>query len=88
MWTGLHSTGKLGFGDKTKVNATNVALVVEPGIRWVCFKHISIDTAMRYRYCAPSYDNVILPCGINSSTNREFSPLHQFAFLVRANYHF
>ena len=60
----------------------NVALVVEPGIRWMAFTNVSIDTAMRYRYAAPSYD---------VDTNRQHvkvNPLHQFAFLVRANYHF
>ena len=70
----------------------NVALVVEPGIRWVCFKNISIDTSMRYRFAAPSYDyNVSF-----NAHGQTFSPtikvsdsaLHQFAFLVRANYHF
>jgi hypothetical protein len=72
-------------GQSVKVNAMNVALVVEPGIRWVCFKNISIDTAMRYRYAAPSYNFSIVN---TNSTNVSLSPLHQFSFLVRANYHF
>ncbi len=60
-------------------HATNVALVVEPGIRWVCFKNVSIDTAFRYRYAVPSWsnDNATLKVTLN-----------QFAFLLRANYHF
>ena len=33
----------------------NVALVVEPGIRWVALTNVSIDTAFRWRYAAPSY---------------------------------
>ena len=33
----------------------NVALVVEPGIRWMVLKNVSIDTAMRYRYSQPSW---------------------------------
>ena len=58
----------------------NIALVVEPGIRWVCFKNVSVDTAMRYRYSQPSW-------GFNSVTLKA-NPLHQLAFLLRANYHF
>jgi len=78
LWTGLESSvGNL------KTNNTSVALVVEPGIRWVCFKNISIDTAMRYRYAAPSHDFKIFNQNINLDTT-----LHQFSFLVRANYHF
>jgi hypothetical protein len=61
--------------------ATNVALVVEPGIRWMCLSNVSIDTSMRWRYAAPSYD-------IGNNINLSVSPLHQLAFLVRANYHF
>ena len=35
-------------------SSTNVALVVEPGIRWVALKNVSIDTALRWRYSEPS----------------------------------
>ena len=59
----------------------NVALVVEPGIRWMALTNVSIDTAMRYRYSAPSYD-------IGNDVTVKANPLNQFAFLVRANYHF
>ena len=57
----------------------NVALVVEPGIRWVCFKNVSVDTAMRYRYSVPSWSDGIVTLKLT---------LNQFAFLLRANYHF
>jgi hypothetical protein len=60
-------------------DSMNVALVVEPGIRWMAFKNVSVDTAMRYRYAVPSWSD-------NSATLK--LTLHQFAFLVRANYHF
>ena len=33
----------------------NVALVVEPGVRFMAMKNVSIDVAMRYRYSAPSW---------------------------------
>jgi opacity protein-like surface antigen len=70
-----------GFQGNT---STNVALVVEPGIRWVCLPNVSIDTAMRYRYASPSWDVEIL----NRTCTAKMSPLHQLAFLLRANYHF
>jgi opacity protein-like surface antigen len=60
-------------------SATNVALVVEPGIRWVCMKNVSVDTAFRYRYAVPSWSDDYATLKVT---------LHQFAFLVRANYHF
>jgi hypothetical protein len=70
-----------GFNwDRGSVNSMNVALVVEPGIRWVALPNVSIDTAFRWRYCAPSYDSN----GVGLNVN----PLNQFTFLVRANYHF
>ena len=65
-------------------SAMNVALVVEPGIRWMCFKNVSVDTAMRYRYSVPSWNFDAFHTNITLKAN----PLHQLAFLVRANYHF
>ena len=86
VWTGLsgtHNNPRFGNERITTSNfghsAMNVALVVEPGIRWMCFKNVSVDTAMRYRFAQPSWsgDNVTIKTTIN-----------QLAFLVRANYHF
>jgi hypothetical protein len=76
LFSGIDA-GSLGIGSSS---ATNVALVVEPGIRWMALKNVSIDTALRYRYAAPEYGF--------GSTNIQVSPLHIFTFLVRANYHF
>lgn len=74
LWSGFENP--VGGGS---ANAMNVALVVEPGIRWMALPNVSIDTAMRYRYAVPSYE-------IGALT---LSPtLHQLAFLLRANYHF
>jgi hypothetical protein len=39
---------------------------------------------MRYRYAAPTWDFNVL----NTNVTLKANPLHQFAFLVRANYHF
>jgi opacity protein-like surface antigen len=75
VWSGTDA-GSFGVGAGT---ATNVALVVEPGIRWMCMKNVSIDTAMRYRRLEPSFD-------VSNVTVKV--PLNMLAFLVRANYHF
>lgn len=80
LWSGFESP----FGNEG-ANAVNVALVVEPGIRWMALPNVSIDTAMRYRYAVPSYDVATVP-GVG--TLNLAPTLHQFAFLVRANYHF
>jgi opacity protein-like surface antigen len=85
VWTGIDGTLRVGrvnrttnthFGD----NAMNVALVVEPGIRWVVLPNVSVDTAFRYRLSQPSWDV--------DNTTIKANPLHQMAFLLRANYHF
>jgi opacity protein-like surface antigen len=65
-----------GIGGGT---ATNIALVAEAGIRWVCFKQVSVDTAYRFRYLEPSWD--VGPLTLNA-------PLYMHSFLLRANYHF
>jgi hypothetical protein len=80
LWSGLDS-GSLGVGS---AKSTNVALVVEPGIRWVAFPHVSIDTAIRYRYASPSW-NYSTPRGTGTL---KVNGLSQLAFLIRANYHF
>jgi hypothetical protein len=80
LWTGLDS-GNVGVGN---ASSTNIALVVEPGIRWMCLKNVSIDTALRYRYASPSWE-FNTPIGTGDV---KVSGLNQLAFLVRANYHF
>jgi hypothetical protein len=71
MWSGLEDTD----------TSMNVALVVEPGIRWMALKNVSIDTALRYRYASPEWET-------NGFTAAKISGLNQLAFLIRANYHF
>ena len=84
VWTNIEgdlpTVGGNRFSQSAGDTAMNVALVVEPGIRWVCLKNVSIDTAMRYRYSQPSW--TLNGVGIKAE------PLHQLAFLLRANYHF
>jgi hypothetical protein len=80
LWSGFEK--EWGSGG---IQAMNVALVVEPGIRWVVLPNVSIDTAMRWRYAVPSYDFGTLP----TVGNVTLAPtLHQLSFLLRANYHF
>jgi hypothetical protein len=84
VWTGVNAkiptVGTNRFRQDAADTAMNVALVVEPGIRWMAFKNVSFDTAMRWRYSVPSYS-------INNITIK-VNPLNQFAVLLRANYHF
>jgi len=61
------------------VAQTNIGVVVEPGIRFMCLKNVSVDTAMRYRWCRPSWSGDDVNIKV---------PLNQLSFLVRANYHF
>jgi opacity protein-like surface antigen len=61
-------------------SSTNIGFVLEPGIRWMAFKQVSIDTSFRYRLASPTYDI--------RGVDFELNPLHQLSFLVRANYHF
>ncbi len=69
--------GSYGIGNRS---SADVALVVEAGIRWICFKNISMDTAFRYRFAAPSYSFEGAKVSLND--------FNSFSFLVRANYHF
>jgi opacity protein-like surface antigen len=83
VWVGIDGGNLSAAGVGATVggaSSTNLALVVEPGIRWVALKNVSIDTAMRWRYCVPSVGGDILTV--------KADPLNQFTFLVRANYHF
>jgi hypothetical protein len=84
VWTGADATiptvGTTQFSQSGSDSVMNVALVVEPGIRFMAFKNVSIDTALRWRYSTPSYNLNGLTIKVN--------PLNQFACLLRANYHF
>jgi opacity protein-like surface antigen len=68
------------FSSNGADSALNVGLVVEPGVRFMVMKNVSVDLAMRYRYSAPSWE-------INNVTIKT-GALHQFAPLARAALHF
>lgn len=76
LWSGFDKPNGRG-----SANSMDIALVVEPGIRWMALPNVSIDTAMRYRYAAPSW-------GFGNNVTLKTDALHQLAFLLRANYHF
>jgi hypothetical protein len=70
-----------GLGSHSNVSP---ALVVEAGIRWICLKNVSVDTAFRYRYASPTHtftDDIGDKIDLNANVNN-------FSFLLRANYHF
>jgi opacity protein-like surface antigen len=87
VWTSIDA-GSLGTGPVPpgrqflsvgSASSTNIALVAEAGIRWMCLKNVSVDTAYRFRYLEPSWEarNVTIQ-----------APLYLHSVLVRANYHF
>jgi len=84
VFTGLDykiaTTNAPRFSGSSGASAMNVALVVEPGIRWVCLPNVSVDTAVRYRLSQPSWTE--------GPVTLKANPLNQLAFLLRANYHF
>ncbi len=73
------NTGGLGSS-----SAVNAALVVESGIRWVCLKNVSIDTAYRFRWARPTYD----VSSVQAPNAHAALEVRSHSFLVRANYHF
>jgi hypothetical protein len=86
VWTGVQATIPTVYHRFTQYssnygdNAMNVALVVEPGVRFMALPNVSIDVAMRWRYSQPSWNDQSVTIKVN--------PLNQFAPLIRASYHF
>jgi hypothetical protein len=66
VWTSLNGA-----------NATNAALVVEPGIRYMLTPKFSVDGAYRFRTCQPTFSNVKTKTNLNNNM-----------LLVKVNYHF
>jgi opacity protein-like surface antigen len=86
LWSGINA-GKFGLGNAT---STNVALVAEGGIRFMCLKNVSLDAGFRYRYATPEYsfsNGNILGLGVPLNANLS-TTINSFSFLFRANYHF
>jgi opacity protein-like surface antigen len=61
------------------VNSTNVAVIVEPGVRMMVSPRISVDGAYRFQYCKPSLSNGNDKVTTNNNNN---------LLLARVNFHF
>jgi opacity protein-like surface antigen len=86
VWSGFNG-GDTGLG---KAGATNVALVVEGGLRFMALKNVSLDAGFRYRYATPEYSfstGNALGLGVPASATVS-TTINSFSFLFRANYHF
>lgn len=83
LWSGIDAGGG-GIGAS---GSTNVALVAEGGIRYMCLPNVSIDAGFRYRYANPEYSfsGTILNTPFNAKVD---TTINSFTFLARANYHF
>jgi opacity protein-like surface antigen len=70
-------------GDYGSASSTDIALVVESGIRFFALKNVSLDAAFRYRWFSPKYEftGAGLPVDVDFDANN-------YSVLVRANYHF
>jgi len=67
-------------------SSVDIALVTEVGLRYMALKNVSLDTAFRYRYGAPSYS--FQSTGITDSVSKVSFDAHQFSALLRVSYHF
>ncbi len=75
---GAFPDGSLGLGGSA--SSTDIALVVEGGVRWVLLSNVSFDTSFRYRWLEPKYS---LDNGVTAKTT-----LNAYTALFRINYHF
>jgi len=64
-------------------SSTDIALVVETGLRIFIMKHVSLDAAFRYRWFSPKYEfsGGSVPVEVDFDAN-------SYSVLARANYHF
>jgi outer membrane protein W len=87
MFTGMQFNGTLDQHTSEKggsKSTTDIALVTEAGVRFMCLKNVSIDTAFRYVWCEPSFN-----IGNEGAENHNIK-IKQDAFmaLLRVGYHF
>jgi opacity protein-like surface antigen len=84
LWSGITVRG---LNVNKSANSTNIALVTEAGIRYMCLKNVSLDAGFRYRYATPEYDFSGNFAGVPYNANVS-TTINSFSFLFRANYHF
>jgi opacity protein-like surface antigen len=70
--------------DMGSASSTDVALVVESGIRYMALKNVSINLAFRYRYVRPTYtyNGIILGSVTQTQT------FNLFNAILGVSYHF
>jgi opacity protein-like surface antigen len=79
----LFSSIQTNIQTDNSASSTDIALVAEAGVRFMCLKNVSLDTAFRYRMAQPSY--II---NVNGGSWKAELDANQFTALFRANYHF
>ncbi|MDD3581063.1 MAG: outer membrane beta-barrel protein [Desulfobacca sp.] len=77
----LIASAKIPNGDHN--TATEIAVMVDAGVRYMALKNVSLDLAFRYRYSEPSFDYNV--GGVNVRMEPEFN---LFSFYLGAAYHF
>jgi len=85
VWSSMR-TDQSAFGvgsGSLHSDSTDVALVAEAGIRWVCLSNVSIDTAFRYRWFEPKFN---FPSAVGTSSAKV--NIDSYTALLRVNYHF
>jgi opacity protein-like surface antigen len=66
-------------------DSTDIALVAEAGVRWVCLSNVSIDTSFRYRWFEPRY---AIDSGLGEASANVKTNINSYTALLRVNYHF
>jgi len=68
--------------DYGSASSTDIALIVETGLRFFALKNVSLDAAFRYRWFKPEYEFTEgLPVTVDFDAKN-------YSVLARANYHF
>ena len=70
-------------------SSTNICLVVDAGIRYMCLKNVSIDISFKYRYAQPSFSYMVWPYCTNFLGKFTLNPTYNlFSGQVGVAYHF
>ncbi len=79
----LFSSLQTNLQTDNSASSTDIALVTEAGVRFMCLKNVSLDAGCRYRLAQPSYN-----INVNGGVWKVQVDANQFTALFRANYHF
>ncbi len=76
-----------GFNFYPSSDSVEPGFVAEAGVRYMVFRHVSLDTVFRYRYVYPSYDRSYFKnLGPTLACGRIIA--QSFNAIFRVNYHF